>query len=221
MMSDIPNLEPMPIRVRRLPTDVRGYPVPFFVAEVNGVPDFRVMDPRKLALAVTRRLCWICGGPLGSFLTFTVGPMCTVNRISSEPPAHRECAQYAARVCPFLSRPHMRRRTAGLPEEIQPAGGVALPRNPGVTVLWTTHSYALRKVIGTEAPGAKPGVLFEMDTPTSVEWFAEGRDATRDEVLASMESGLPSLQELAVLDGPEACLELDRAVAVAKAWVPR
>ncbi len=36
-----------------------------------------------------------------------------------------------------------------------------------------------------------------MGEPESVEWYAEGRAATRAEVMASIESGLPNLEALA------------------------
>lgn len=29
-------------------------------------------------------------------MTFVVGPMCELNRISGEPPSHRECAEFSA-----------------------------------------------------------------------------------------------------------------------------
>jgi hypothetical protein len=35
--------------------------------------------------------------------SFVVGPMCGINRNSAEPPSHKECAQWSARNCPFLS----------------------------------------------------------------------------------------------------------------------
>jgi hypothetical protein len=37
--------------------------------------------------------------------------------------------------------------------------------------------------------------LFRIGEPTSVAWYAEGRPATRKEVLVSIDSGLPLLQE--------------------------
>ena len=97
--QDLP--QPIPDRILRLPVE-RGYPVPFFVDRVDGHYDFRVADARKLKLCVMKKLCWICGEPLGRNLTFAIGPMCAINRISAEPPSHRECAEWSARACPFL-----------------------------------------------------------------------------------------------------------------------
>src|SRR5262245_2742625 len=99
-----PELPPVPERMRKLPLH-RGYPVPWFVEWIEGVPDFRIMDGRKLVRAVKEKRCWVCGELMGSYLAFTIGPMCAVNRISAEPPSHRECASFSARGCPFLTRP--------------------------------------------------------------------------------------------------------------------
>lgn len=202
-----PELPPPPPSIARLPTD-RGYPVPWFVAWIDGRPEFRVADAAKIALAVRDRLCWVCGGPLSHRVAYLIGPMCVVNRVSAEPPSHPGCAEYSVRACPFLSRPAMVRREGGLPEEGE-SPGVMIRRNPGVTCLWTTR-----------APGATPfrdgpGLLFRLWTPTALSWWCEGRTATRAEVLASVESGLPSLLGMAEAEGPGAEAELQRMRAEA------
>lgn len=99
-----PRFKDLPPRIAKLPTDERGYPVPYFVEWIDGKPDFRVMSSKNLARAVKYRRCWICGEELGRFLCFTIGPMCGVNRISSEPPSHYDCARFAVSACPFLTR---------------------------------------------------------------------------------------------------------------------
>ena len=58
-----------PARIARLPVH-KGYPVPWFVAWIDGVPDFRVADGRKLWEAVRHSRCWVCGDKLGSKLAF-------------------------------------------------------------------------------------------------------------------------------------------------------
>jgi hypothetical protein len=181
-----PELPPLPPRLAALPIDGRGYPVPFFVAWPNGVPDHRIMDPAKWVRCVTEGLCWLCGQALGIPVTFAIGPMCAVNRISSEPPQHRECAEYAVVACPFLSRPHAHRREAGKPATVQSPGGTMIGRNPGVILLWTTKAY---RVVGD----GKGGRLIEVGTPIDLAAYTEGRRATWPEVDASIESGLPFL----------------------------
>ena len=217
-----PGLGPLPRGAASLPRDARGYPVPWFVQWFTdgepgepgvGVPDFRVVDSRKLVAAVRGRLCWFCGRPMGAYLAFVVGPMCGVNRTSSEPPCHRTCAEFSARVCPFLSRPKAQRREANLPEGnlSHPA---AIPRNPGVTLVWITYGYRVIK----QERGAVP--LFTMGDPIEALWYAEGRAATRAEVEASIESGLPFLLEAAHQDGDEAIAELERRRVALQALLP-
>ena len=52
----------MPDRMKLLPIDDRGYPVPWFVDWIDGKPEFRAMDPTKWRRAVTEQRCWTCGG---------------------------------------------------------------------------------------------------------------------------------------------------------------
>jgi hypothetical protein len=102
---------PLPDRMRHLPVSSDGYPCPRFISWINGKPDFRSIEPDKLGKAVRLNLCWLCGQALGSRLAMVVGPMCIINRVSSEPPCHRECAEYAVVACPFLSDAIRRRNT--------------------------------------------------------------------------------------------------------------
>jgi hypothetical protein len=196
------NLTPPPPAMKHLPRDHRGYVVPFFVAWVGGKPDFRVMDPQKLRRCIGERLCWLCGGPLAKTVAFVIGPMCAINRTSAEPPSHLDCAVYAAKVCPFLTMPKAQRRDSNMPTHSQP-GGVMIRRNPGVALVWVTRE----RVKPFQAPG---GVLFEVGEPVRCLWYAQGRPATRDEVMASIDSGIPDLRKVALDDGPGSLDELER-----------
>jgi hypothetical protein len=204
----------------RLPLDKHGRPVPWFAAWIDGVPDFRVADGQKFAEAVRFKLCWVCGQPVGRFVSFVIGPMCAVNRITAEPGCHRECAVFSARGCPFLARPTMRRRESGLPEDYTEAGGKTIRRNPGVALVYVTRDWKPFRV----PPGmGEEGILFELGDPTETLWYAEGREATRAEVMASIESGLPLLRQEAERDPDNpagAVAELDRQYAVAMRLIP-
>lgn len=197
-------LPPLPRRMAWLPLDHRGYPVPYFVQwfDENGVgtnrgfgkPDFRVTDSRAMLECVRERRCWLCGLPLGVFVAYNIGPMCAVNRVSGEPPSHRDCAVFAAEACPFLTRPKADRREAGL-DDLQDRRGhglitspTAIARNPGVALVWITRDHL--KIVRQ-----KPSPLFDVGEPHEVLWFCEGRPATREEVLASIDSGMPLLEE--------------------------
>lgn len=204
-----------PNRIARLPKNDAGYHVPWFVAWVDGVPDFRLIRPAKVAEACKHGLCWICGGTLGSYKTFVIGPIGAINRVSPEPPSHTDCAVYAAENCPFLTNPERPRRTAGLPEGHQPAAGIPIGRNPGVTLLWTTNSYKLFRT------GDGPhDVLMEVGDPIKAQWFHRGRAATRAEVLESIESGLPILRQYAEEEGVEAVNDLAAKVETAMGLLP-
>lgn len=176
-----------PARMQTLRIDARGYPVPWFVWwDDDDKPEFRVIGPGKIAEAVRFRKCWVCGSPLGRYLTFLIGPMCAINRTTSEPPAHRECAEYSAKSCPFLTLPKSQRREANLPTDTK-AAGFMIKRNPGVAVCWTTLSYKIRHV--------ENGVLFSLGDPLELTWWAHGRPAVREEILESITSGLPILRD--------------------------
>lgn len=80
-MRDQPVNVDMPPRIARLPVNDAGYPVPWFVAWIDGKPDFRVIGPAKLPKAVKEGRCWICGDKItGPTVAFVIGPMCAVNR---------------------------------------------------------------------------------------------------------------------------------------------
>lgn len=181
---------PMPPQIAALPRNKVGYPIPWFVATFpDGHRDFRVASAERIYDAVRFDKCYTCGQPIGSYKAFLIGPMCAVNRIAPEPPSHRDCAQYSARVCPFLSTPAMVRRERGMEFEdrIDP-GGVMLLRNPGVTALWITRDY-------TPVKPPNGSHVFRIGEPKDVTWWRESRAATRAEVLESMESGRPLLIE--------------------------
>lgn len=217
-------LPPPPPRIAKLPKDHRGFPVPWFATWfLNGEPcapgqgeaDFRVADSRKLQRAISQRLCWVCGEKLGNFLAFTIGPMCAVNRVTSEPPSHSECALFSAQACPFLVRPRMRRNTKDLPEQTEHPAGFFIERNPAVVCVWITKSYSVFR-----ASAGGQGTLIKIGEPTSVFWFAEGKEATRAQVEASIESGMPLLMEMAEKDGAEGITALTAQRMQANAFLP-
>lgn len=189
-----------------LARDRKGRPVPWFVdmraPKIDGCPDFRIMDGKRLKVAIRERRCWVCGMPLrGEVGTFVSGPMCGINRTGSEPPNHLACARWSARGCPFLAYPKRVRDERAMPSDRQMAG-VGILRNPGVVMLWTSDYRTYQPTMGGK------GLLFAFGDPLAVEWLCEGRAATRDEVLVSIEGGLPTLVAEAQLQGREAVIEL-------------
>lgn len=207
-------LPPLPPKMARLPIDKRGFPVPYFVALINGEPDHRIADPRAMKACVEQNRCWLCGGPLGRFKAFVIGPMCAVARTVAEPPSHLECATYAAMACPFLSRPNMRRREANIPEARHEAAGTPIMRNPGAVGVWVTTQHSVFR-----SQQGNKGLLFDIGEPHALYWYAEGRPATRDEVEHSITTGLPILYEEAKKDGDDGLLDLARRVGVLKSML--
>ena len=201
----------MPARIHKLPIDARGFPIPWFVLWVDGAPDFRVIRPGGVTEAIRRRVCWVCGEPLGRHLAFVIGPMCSVNRVSSEPPLHRECAEFSVRACPFLVRPRMRRNTVDLPVlkdidfDIDPN---AIDHNPGAAAIWMTRSFQPFRGKGAS------NTLLRIGPADEILWFKAGRPATRSEVEAAFDKGLPFLRTMAQRDGLAA--ETEKAISDAR-----
>lgn len=197
----------VPGRIDALPRDKRGFPVPFFVAWQDGKPLFPVMDPDKMRQALKYEKCWICGQRLGGYKAFVIGPMCCVNRLSSEPPNHFECAKFAVLNCPFMAQPLAKRTTSeggtykGLPVE-KPAG-VMIERNPGVSAIWVTKSFAIEN---------HGGPLWRIGPAHKVSFWSRGRPATRAELEHSVVTGLPFLRKEAARDGAQAMKALDRQI---------
>lgn len=223
LRDDLPELTE---RIAKLPIDERGYPVPAFVQwflhsdkipacpSIPGVgtPDFRVIDPVHLKACVFGDICWVCGEKLGVHRAYVVGPMCTVNRNSAEPPSHVDCAEWSVKACPFLSKPQMKRREDEMTEKTKPAAGLMLTHNPGVTAIWQVS-----EKIKPWRDG-KGGMLFDIGNPEKVTWWKEGRTATVDEVAEAINKGIERLLELCedVDDRNEVARRRDALVATLK-----
>lgn len=210
----------MPAHIKRLRVSSNGFPVPKFVQDVDGKPDFRVVNSAFMASAVRLRLCWICGEPLGANLAFVAGPMCCATRTVSEPPCSLTCARFAAIACPFLTQPRRPRNVHGLPDEAEQAAGIAIDRNPGCCAVWICKDYKSFRAPAGKDGKSRQGVLFKMGEPTAVEWYARGRAATRDEVMESIRTGLPLLENIARQDGPDSMRALDKQVEQVMTLLP-
>jgi acetyl-CoA acetyltransferase len=137
--------------------------------------------------------------------------MCVVNRVTSEPPNHRECAEFAAKACPFLTNPRQKRDYKDMIENPVTAGN-AIQRNPGAVALYQTSK-------------AKPfqagdGVLFQLGKPIRIDWYARGRKATRAEIEESISTGLPLLMAEAEKEGLEAVGMLKQMHETALQYLP-
>jgi hypothetical protein len=209
-----PRFDDLPPRMKALPVDMRGLPVPWFVAWFDGKPDFRVIGTGKVGVAIKKHLCWVCGQPLGRHLSYVIGPMCGITRTISDPPSHHDCATLSAKHCPFMAHPAAKRSERPLPdgrdynESKVPAAGFGIRRNPGAVAVWTTRHF---KAFTAPREGGGAGVLFELgeSDPEHIKWYASGRQATLEEVIESIETGLPYLMESAMAQGDAAVQELN------------
>lgn len=179
---------PMPARIAKLPVSEQGYPIPWFVPWRDGQPLPELADPVKRMKAISGRRCWVCGEPLGTYLAFILGSMCLVNRITAEPAMHKECAEYTVKVCPFLTKPKMKRNSSDNKRQGDKAPGIMIERNPGVCAVYVTRAF---KTINDGAGGR----VIQVGLCISVDYYREGRPATRAEVIESMQSGLPLLKQ--------------------------
>jgi hypothetical protein len=202
----------MPDRIKALPRDHRGYPLPWFIHQTPTAHDFRIVGAGKLEQALKLNLCWVCGHSLGRNKSFVIGPMCSINRVSAEPPSHYSCAVYAAKVCPFLSKPRMRRNEKGLPDEVVSPAGTMLLHNPGVTCIWLTRDFRLMPVDN--------GVLLRIGEPLEVRWLCQGREATRGEVVSAIDKGLRILLDEAREEGQDAVNALLQSLDRVRQYLP-
>jgi len=106
----------IPERMKHLPLDDRGYPIPYFVPIVNGLPDFRFQDARKKEACRKFMKCSVCGGRLlDKDFWFIQGPNGLQNSIGSDEAMHEECAKFSIAHCPHLLYEKSDRRTSDVP----------------------------------------------------------------------------------------------------------
>jgi hypothetical protein len=205
------DLPPLPKNISRLRVDPdRGYPVPWFVKWIEGKPEFRLADRQKLFVAVRTYRCWICGRAMkrNRPVAFVGGPIMAINRTSSEPPSHRDCAIFAAQACPFLAKPNMIRRVDGLPPETEAQPGTLIKRNAGIVLIWMTTDHKVLKF--------EDGFLFHTGAPTEILAYREARIADQAELRDALDEALP-LMEQAVIAGGGDVSQLNNLVAAKRA----
>lgn len=199
------------------PIDHRGFPVPWFVTEKDdrGRWDFAAIQSDRFVQAVREDRCWVSGEKLGKWRSFVIGPMCVVNRVSSDPPVRREVGIWSAQICPFLTRP-MAQRDRRWRDEVDEDGifpgqrGVMLAQNPGICAVYSTRDVRFDR----------RRHLFFLGDPGEVRFFCEGREATPEEVWRAVDRGLVKLRKMAEEDGPGAVGEFERYVERARSVLP-
>jgi hypothetical protein len=214
------NLPPIPPHMQELPLDKRGYPVPYFVQWVNGVPDFRVSNMRRIYECTNKKLCMICGKALNKDegCVFAVGPLSTLTQTNDEPPMHRACAEFSAQVCPWMLHPGMKRIPKPLPDGTMSAGqleavGAINGGAPKVWALYDTDSYI------AEAQENRT-ILYFMGEPREIHWWKAGRRATREEVLEALTDTVAFMKAYPGCESPEVQKHYDDRFTELGLWVP-
>jgi hypothetical protein len=158
---------PVPPGVVALPKDAQGRPLPWFSARLpDGSYNLRVASARKFDLAYRRRLCPVCGRPLGRLSGFVGRPVDVVRREFAQPPGHVECLEFSLRNCPFLLGQTRRRGPAGLPPDaVPPPQGC----EPGAKVDVPLALYCTARPVSRSPSG-----LFVAGPPKEVSWWLKG-----------------------------------------------
>jgi hypothetical protein len=208
-------LPALPTHMQKLTIDKRGYPVPWFVQWVGDEPNFQLVSPLRFRQAVRFGSCWICGERLGVRKTFVMGTLNIINRVTSEPACHYDCARFAAQACPFLILPK-----SGYKETPEGASMHAevTGRNPGVCALWTTKTFKM-------VPAGQGRKLIVVSDPVAVDWYAQGKLATRAAVKESLDDGLaliyaPIAAEPLRIKRIDDIIEFENAYAKAQQYLP-
>lgn len=185
LLKGLPSLPP---RMRTLPRDADGQPIPYLLTQVATKFESELGPDLVLTTLCERKHCWICGEQLGRYAAFAGEPLTSVTRVSRTPPAHHDCAKYAAMT------------------------GLMQPKSLKVSLVWVTRTYDVQTTAN--------GHVFVVGDAEQAFWFADGRSATREEVTAAMQEGLPDLYEIAKRGGDAALAGIDLQVARASRQFP-
>jgi hypothetical protein len=91
---------PIPSRVRMLPVDSAGKPIPYFVQRDEfGKPVASTVDGARLIQCLRYHRCYFCGDLMGRTVAYHARVSTGVSRIVPEPAMHVDCAEWAA--CAF------------------------------------------------------------------------------------------------------------------------
>ena len=101
------------------------------------MPDLRITDFNKRHHSDGTQ-CWICGEPLGEHKAFLISEDVVKTRVHDEPPSHRDCAIFAAKACPFIVNPQMRRNRKDMPLAVDARSG-----HPAKYCVWVTNKFAI------------------------------------------------------------------------------
>lgn len=203
---------PVPEDMRDMPRDLlRGFPILFSqTPPIDGWEpsteghDFRIVIVERVQECVTKKLCGVCGKPLGYWIAFVGGPLSIKNRAFVDPPMHTECALYAVQVCPFMVSRSVPRREDGpiwgkvSADERQKRDPTGILVKSDVFGVLITRGYAwensaqatarrnpqvraqLKQGMRVEFPASmRQSMIFVAQSPKEVRWFRDGEELPR------------------------------------------
>lgn len=175
---------PIPHRMTQLARDDRGYPIPAIVlVDDHGRPDFKTTDLHKWHRAYKNRTCALCGEPMGRNMAFVGGPKCFKYRFFTDLAMHRDCAEYALKVCPFLAAPNFK-----YAENIKSEEGVLRIVSSDVSIVRPTK-FMLGITKSCKVLQASDGTVLVQAAPwEEVTWWEQGEQIAEPD-LALLEEG--------------------------------
>lgn len=163
----------IPRIMRTLERDARGYPIPFIVKRINGVPQFAINETPMIMRCVRQKLCSVCGKKLKEY--WMIGgsrAFLHPDGVFGDSPVHLECAEYALQVCPFLAAPRWTKSVSDA-KKIK-----TLPIKVNVVEFSGSiqpERFGLGLVMGYPTVTGDPGVYrFWVDGWQFVEWWRNG-----------------------------------------------
>lgn len=164
---------PIPRTMEHLPRDKRGYPIPAGIwFDENNEPHFTINDEEKRQKVLVEERCGICHKKLFRGKWFVGGPLScySVNGRYIDPPMHRECAEYALKVCPYLAAPRYAGRIDIRKVPKTQTGQIfsdptMIPDRPDIFVLAGFPRYKLHKGILERTTTGRPIVGWQYIEP--------------------------------------------------------
>lgn len=96
----------LPEKMKDIELDPRGYAIPFIVLrDKNDKAHFALNDDRMTEKCIREDRCSICGHEMHEDKWMIGGPMSTFHPQGCfvDIPVHKECGEYALKVCPYLA----------------------------------------------------------------------------------------------------------------------
>lgn len=122
---------------------------------MNGVPDFKVIDPEAVIRCIYDRLCGLCGHRIMGRLHFIGGEASMRSKLFNDPAMHKACALYAYEVCPFLNGSLTLMKPENRTEIL--VSNITSPIRPKRYGLYKTRSCWLGNYEGEKVIVAEPG----------------------------------------------------------------